>query len=75
MSLLTTEDYKAVAAGLTFPTTAFIGGHFRPAMSGKTLETLNPATGQTLAKVAACGPEDVDLAVQKACDAFEDGRW
>lgn len=75
MSLLTTEEYKAIAAGLSFPTTAFIDGHFRPAISGKTFDTVNPATGAVLAKVAACGPEDVDLAVQKARDAFEDGRW
>ncbi|MES2913708.1 MAG: aldehyde dehydrogenase [Pseudomonadota bacterium] len=75
MSLLTTEDYKAIAAGLTFPTTAFIDGHFRPAISGKTFDTINPATRQVLAQVAACGPDDVNLAVQKARDAFEDGRW
>lgn len=75
MSLLTLDEYKAIAAGLTFPTTAFIDGHFRPAISGKTFDTVNPATGAVLAKVAACGPEDVDLAVQKARDGFEDGRW
>lgn len=75
MSLLTTEEYKAIAAGLSFPTTAFIDGHFRPAISGKTFDTVNPATGAVLAKVAACGQEDVDLAVAKARDAFEDGRW
>ncbi len=56
MSLLTTEEYKAIAAGLSFPTTAFIDGHFRPAISGKTFDTLNPATGAVLANVAACGP-------------------
>jgi gamma-glutamyl-gamma-aminobutyraldehyde dehydrogenase len=73
--LLTTEEYKAIAAGLSFPTQAFIDGHFRPALSGKTFDTLNPATGQVLAKVAACDAADVDLAVTKARDAFEDGRW
>lgn len=75
MTLLTTEDYKAIAAGLSLPTGAFIDGRFRPAHSGATFETRNPATGQLLAAVAACGPADVDLAVQKARDAFEDGRW
>lgn len=76
MSLLTTEEYKAIAAlAFSFPTTAFIDGHFRPAIGGKTFDTLNPATGDVLAKVAACGPEDVDFAVQKARDAFEDGRF
>ena len=75
MSLLTHDEYKAIAAGLSFPTNAFIDGHFRPAIGGKTFETLNPATGAVLASVAACGSEDVDLAVTKARDAFEDGRW
>ncbi|MFC3568826.1 aldehyde dehydrogenase [Paracoccus simplex] len=73
--LLTTEDYKAIAAGLTFPTLAFIDGGFRPALSGKTFTTTNPATGEPLAEIAACGPEDVDLAVTAARAAFEDGRW
>ncbi len=73
--LLTREEYKALAAGLTLPTNAFIDGSYRPAASGKTFETVNPATGTVLAQVAACGAEDVDFAVQKARDAFEDGRW
>lgn len=73
--LLTREEYKALAAGLTLPTNAFIDGSYRPAASGKTFETVNPATGETLASVAACGAEDVDFAVLKARAAFEDGRW
>ncbi|MFC3076022.1 aldehyde dehydrogenase [Shinella pollutisoli] len=73
--LLTHDEYKAIAAGLDFPTQAFIDGSFRPAISGKTFETTNPATGAVLAKVASCGPEDVDFAVARARDAFEDGRW
>ncbi|MFZ5962499.1 aldehyde dehydrogenase [Thalassococcus sp. BH17M4-6] len=73
--LLTTEEYKAIAADLTLPTQAFVDGSFRPAASGATFDTVNPATGKVLTKVVACGAEDVDLAVQKARDAFEDGRW
>jgi gamma-glutamyl-gamma-aminobutyraldehyde dehydrogenase len=75
MSLLTHDEYKAIAARLAFPTQAFIDGKFCPAKSGKTFETVNPATGAVLAHVAACGAEDVDFAVAKARDAFEDGRW
>lgn len=74
-NLLTTEEYKAIAAALSLPTQAFIDGGFRPAASGATFDSVNPATGDVLAKVAACGAEDVDFAVQKARDAFEDGRW
>ena len=73
--LLTTEEYRALARGLQMPEGAFIDGSFRPAISGATFESRNPATGGLLANVAACGAADVDLAVTKARDAFEDGRW
>lgn len=73
--LLTREEYGAIAAGLSPATTAFVDGGFRPAKSGKTFATLNPATGETLANVAANGAEDVDFAVEKAREAFDDGRW
>ncbi|MDG1472959.1 MAG: aldehyde dehydrogenase [Ascidiaceihabitans sp.] len=75
MDLLTTEEYRALAADMDFATNAFVDGGYRAAASGKTFETVNPATGEKLADVAACGPEDVDHAVAKAREAFEDGRW
>ncbi|MEO1638403.1 MAG: aldehyde dehydrogenase [Pseudomonadota bacterium] len=73
--LLTAAEYKAIAANLSLPTQSFIDGSFRAAKSGETFDTFNPATGTLLAKVAACAAADVDFAVQKARDAFEDGRW
>ncbi len=73
--LLTAEEYKSIASGLRFPTRAYIDGEFRPAVSGRTFTTTNPATGEALADIAACGPEDVDVAVAAARAAFEDGRW
>jgi gamma-glutamyl-gamma-aminobutyraldehyde dehydrogenase len=75
MSLLTQEEYSAIAGGLDLPSNAFIDGSFRPAASGKTFTTHNPATGEALAEIASCAAEDVDFAVEKARDAFEDGRW
>jgi len=75
MGLLTREEYGALAADMAFATQAFVAGGYRPAASGKTFATLNPATGVELAQVAACGAEDVDFAVSKAREAFEDGRW
>lgn len=48
-----------------------IDGEFRPALSGRTFETLNPATGQVLAQVAEAGKEDIDAAVASARRAFE----
>jgi len=72
---LTAAEYKAIAAGLTLPTNAFIDGAFVPAKSGKTFKTTNPATGDVLAEIAACDASDVDFAVARARQAFDDGRW
>jgi gamma-glutamyl-gamma-aminobutyraldehyde dehydrogenase len=75
MGLLTRNEYKAIAAGLDLPNAAFIDGGFRPATSGKTFASINPATGEKLTDISACGAEDVDFAVARAREAFEDGRW
>ncbi|WP_323785475.1 aldehyde dehydrogenase [Thalassovita sp.] len=68
-------DYRAIAASLTFPKKVLIGGVFQDAASGETFETTDPATGKVLAKVPACGPEDVEAAVASARKAFESGVW
>jgi len=39
-------------------------------VSGKTFETVNPATGEVIAKVAEADAADVDLAVKAARKAF-----
>ena len=52
----------------------FIDGQAHPALSGKTFDSINPSTGDVLARVAQAGPEDVDLAVAAARRAF-DGEW
>lgn len=73
--LLSAADYAAIAETMSFPQNAFIDGRFRPAASGKTFKTVNPATGKLLTEVAACDAADVDYAVAKAKEAFDDGRW
>ena len=75
MVLLTQDEYTSIAAGLDLPTGAFIDGSYRPAISGQTFATVNPATGAKLTDIAACGAADVDFAVEKAREAFDDGRW
>jgi aldehyde dehydrogenase (NAD+) len=49
----------------------FIGGKFVEPRSGKWFPTINPATEEPLSKIAEAGPEDVDLAVTTATDAWE----
>src|SRR5436309_771079 len=51
----------------------FIGGEFVDPRSGRSFETINPATEEVLAEVAEAGEEDVGLAVDAARRAFEDG--
>ncbi|WP_170525993.1 aldehyde dehydrogenase [Ruegeria arenilitoris] len=75
MGLLTRDEYASIAAGLDLPTGAFIDGGYRPAISGAVFPTVNPATGAVLTEVAACAAADVDLAVEKARESFDDGRW
>ncbi len=75
MGLLTKDEYESIAAHLDLPTGAFIDGGYRPSSSGQVFDTINPATGAVLTSIAACGSEDVDFAVEKAREAFDDGRW
>jgi gamma-glutamyl-gamma-aminobutyraldehyde dehydrogenase/4-guanidinobutyraldehyde dehydrogenase/NAD-dependent aldehyde dehydrogenase len=53
----------------------FIEGEFVESTSGRSMPTINPATGAVLVDVADCSFEDVDRAVASARRAFEDGRW
>ncbi len=74
-TLLTLEEYQSVAGDLTFPSGAYIDGKARAAASGSVFESLNPANGAIVGAVAHCGQTDVDHAVEKARESFEDRRW
>ncbi len=52
-----------------------IGEQWVNAASGKTLDTVNPATGEVLATIPAGEREDVDRAVRAARASFESGVW
>jgi aldehyde dehydrogenase (NAD+) len=53
----------------------FIGGTWQPARSGSTLATVDPSTGQPYGSIADSGRDDVDLAVNAARAAFDEGPW
>jgi phenylacetaldehyde dehydrogenase len=57
------------------PRQLFIDGKWADAASGKSFETPNPATGETLAHIAEGDAEDVNRAVRAARKAFEFGPW
>ncbi|QYX57323.1 aldehyde dehydrogenase [Roseovarius sp. SCSIO 43702] len=71
----TYDDWKSRAAALSIEGRAFMDGRFVDAASGRTFQSVNPATGAVLAEVAECDEADVDRAVAAARKAFEDGRW
>ncbi len=52
----------------------FIGGKWVPAGSGKTFDSLNPATGELVGRCADSGQEDLNTAVEAAKNAFESWR-
>ncbi len=56
-------------------TQCFIDGQWGPAASGKTFETINPATEEVITQVAEGDAADVDLAVQAARKALTKGEW
>ena len=72
--LLTRDEYAAIADALDFPSAPYIDGKFRPG-DGVDLPTSNPATGETITTIRAASFSDVDLAVQKAREAFDQGVW
>jgi gamma-glutamyl-gamma-aminobutyraldehyde dehydrogenase len=74
-TLLTHEEYNAIAADLSLPLNAYVNGKFSKPRSGKTMDTVNPATGESLGKMAACDSSDVDYTVTKAREAFDRGDW
>lgn len=53
----------------------FINGRFVDSASGATFDTYNPATGETICKVAAGDKADIDAAVQAARHALESNAW
>jgi gamma-glutamyl-gamma-aminobutyraldehyde dehydrogenase len=72
--LLTQTEYLAIAKDMEFPRTAFIDGKYR-AGTGAVFATSNPATGEELTQISGCGAEDVEFAVGKAREAFDQGHW
>jgi len=65
----------ARTAQANLETRLFINGEFCDAQEGGRFATVNPATGETLAKISRGMPEDIDRAVAAARAAFRSGCW
>ena len=73
--MATAVKKKVQAAPKVKQTKLLIGGKWRDAASGKTFETINPATEEKIADVAEGDAADIDLAVEAARKAFDGGPW
>ena len=70
-----TTSWHERARALQIRTQAFIGGKYVAAATGATFDSINPATGALLARVAAGDEEDINRAVAAARAAFRKGTW
>ena len=72
--LLTRAEYRAIADALDPPRSPFIDGKFQRG-NGPMMATTDPATLDEITQISTADASDVDLAVQKAREAFDQGRW
>src|ERR1700752_2690879 len=75
MATATQPKPKTIKAPKVKDQPLFLGGKWQDNYSGKTFETLNPATGDVICQVPEGDKADIDLAVKAARKAFEEGPW
>ncbi|KAF2009729.1 aldehyde dehydrogenase [Aaosphaeria arxii CBS 175.79] len=75
MSGLTVELQAPNGRKWAQPTGLFINNEFVPSSTGKTIESIDPATEQTIASVHAASASDIDAAVKAARAALKHPSW
>ena len=73
--MTTLAHWTEAAASVKPRNKMLIDGEWMDSSSGKTFETVNPATGLPITSVAEGDEVDIDAAVSSARAAFDDGRW
>lgn len=72
--MLSFDDYTALAKQIELPDACHIdGGYHR--CSGPVLPVLNPASAEVLCNINMASDDDVNLAVTKAREVFDNGDW
>jgi gamma-glutamyl-gamma-aminobutyraldehyde dehydrogenase len=69
------QEWTRLAGSLEPRAEIFVDGKYRAARSEATFDSVNPATGELLARVSSAEAVDVDEAVASARAAFESGSW
>ncbi len=72
---MATVEETIYEAPVVRQTRMLIAGEWCDSVTGRTFETLNPATTERIADVAEGDEADIDIAVNAARKAFETGPW
>ena len=72
--MLSFDDYTALAKQIALPDACHIEGSFHTC-SGPALPVHNPASGELLCTINMASEADVNLAVSKAREVFDNGDW
>lgn len=78
MSTIESSLVRLDPAVVEFTSTAkkmFVDGQWVGAASGRSFDTVDPATGRVITSVPRAGTEDVERAISAARRAFDDGPW
>src|ERR1700719_2429479 len=75
LTSLTTKDWHARAAAVSYETRHFIDGQYVDSVARGRFTVVNPATGKPLCEVSAGIRADVDLAVAAAKRSFYSRVW
>lgn len=73
--VLTHDEYDALAGNINRPTGAFIDGRACAAKNAATFDSINPASGELVAKICQSAEHEVNHAVEVSRRAFEAGVW
>ncbi len=73
--MATATKPRRKAAARSYQTKMLIDGKWRDSASGKTFDTINPATEEVITEVAEGDAADIDVAVKAARKAFDSGPW
>ena len=68
-------DWTARAGALSPSVRHFVGGQWQPDTHGEYIAKYSPRDGELLCRFHSAEDREVDLAVENARNAFEDGRW
>ena len=72
--LLSKDQYTVITTKLTYHIKAVVDDKYQPSKNGRTLETVNPVTGEVLTNVFNCDASNIDYAIYVVRKAFDFGE-